>query len=530
MNEIKSILEKEPRYRESLFQRGYIITNGALPSLNDYPFYGNFQERIFQGYKIRVHRSQHLAVCAKGGSLFVLIGNAVNPFDGEISEEKIIETIAQFGVLESVDSLAYINQLTGSFFLAQIAADEVSFLTDPAGMLFGCYGVIAEKLYISSHTMLAADLAAATKSEYINRLEKYRFFYKYGLFFPGDATQYQELKRILQNHITTYRQGQFSVSRFYPTQVLVLVNSEEAYQELLEDVVSILKRTMECYAKKYTRPAISLTGGMDSKTTLACTNGLYDKFRYYSYITMQGDAIDAEGAHKIAEHLGIDHTIYTVSESDEDFPDIDAARAVMEHNNGGYRLNPNDVRKREYFRCLCGTEDGFDVEVKSWVSEIARANYYKKFGLKRMPKHLSGRNMASMYKVFLTERRLCHETAQEFERFIQKTGFHDFPEGYDESDMYLWEFRYSAWGGIVITSEHSYSNEIVIPYNNRLLLNRMLQAPKEKRISDEFHEDLIRRANSKISEAGVFVTNWNETKGRMRMERMYFLLNSALPY
>jgi hypothetical protein len=79
---------------------------------------------------------------------------------------------------------------------------------------------------------------------------------------------------------------------------------------------------------------------------------------------------------------------------------------------------------------------------------------------------------------------------------------------------------------MVITSEHSYSNEIFIPYNNRLLLNMMLTAPKEKRISDKFHEDLIDFNDPMISETGITITNWNETKFRRIIERGYYLLSS----
>ncbi len=529
MNQIQSLLHTSPQYRELLFQRGYIVTDGALPSAETFPFWGNFLERHYGAYTIRVHKNQRISVCEKDGAYYVLIGNAVNPINGEIHEERIVQELAQLGALCGKTSLPYVNQLTGSFLLARITGSAISFISDPAGMLFGCYGLVNGRFFLSSHTMLIADLVDLTKSDYVQRLENYRYFYKYGLFFPGDTTQYRELSRILQNHVTSYENSRISVSRFFPSETLTLASTAEQYKEILEETTFLLNRTMECYSRKYARPAISLTGGMDSKTTLACTKGLYDRFRLYSYITMKGDAIDAYAAHKIAGNLGLDHVIYKVSEADADFPGIETARAVLEHNNGGYRVNPNDVRKREFFRELCGTENGFDVEVKSWVSEIARANYYKKFGLKHMPEHLSPKHMTSMYKVFLTERGLCRETVREFERFIEKTGFHEIPDGYDESDMYLWEFRYSAWGGIVITSEHSYSNELAIPYNNRLLLCKMLQAPLEKRISDEFHEDLIRLANPKVSEPGITVTNWNETKTRMRVERLYFLINSHLP-
>ena len=529
MNEIQSLLEKHPSFRQQLFRFGYILTDDTLPSLDDYPFYGNYKEYHFSRFTLRVHLDQHCATTQTEDSFFILIGNAVNPYDGEISEQTIVEKLAEQGQFGSPDSISYLNELTGNFLALQIRGNTLHFITDPAGMLFGCYGQIGGKLYVSSHPQMIADLIPLSKSTYIKKLEKYRFFYKYGLFFPGDLTQYQELKRFLQNHITSFDGKQFTVRRFYPVEELHSVADDVAYKALLADVTQTLHNTLSCYAKKYSVLAISLTGGMDSKTTLACSRGLEQRFRYYSYITMPGDKIDADAVHKIAEHLSISHQVYHVSDKDSDFPNIEVARAILEHNNGGYRVNDNDVRKRAFFQTLCRSSEGFDAEVKSWVSEIARANYYKKFGLKKLPRHLSPRNMASMYKVFLWQRLLAKQTARIFAEFINKTGFHELPDGYDESDFYLWEFRYSAWGGIVITSEHSYSNEILIPYNNRRLLGRMLQAPIKKRISDQFHKDLILAANPQVEEPGITITNWNETPSRMRIERLYFLINSHLP-
>ena len=147
-----------------------------------------------------------------------------------------------------------------------------------------------------------------------------------------------------------------------------------------------------------------------------------------------------------------------------------------------------------------------------------------------MPLHLSPRHMTSMYKIFTTQRKLAKETDNKFAEFIKKTAFHNLPNGYDESDMYLWEFRYSAWGGMVITSEHSFSNEIFIPYNNRLLLDCMLRAPIKDRISDKFHEDIIKHANQKIHDCGITITNWNETKKRMYAEKLYFKIHSMFSF
>ena len=101
----------------------------------------------------------------------------------------------------------------------------------------------------------------------------------------------------------------------------------------------------------------------------------------------------------------------------------DGFRAILQHNFGNIgRNNDNDVRKRVYY-----TQYGhctFDVEVKSWVSEIGRANYYKKFGLKHMPERLSPRQMSTMYKLFLHNRSLLKETDAVFEEYINLSLIH----------------------------------------------------------------------------------------------------------
>ena len=85
-------------------------------------------------------------------------------------------------------------------------------------------------------------------------------------------------------------------------------------------------------------------------------------------------------------------------------------------------------------------------------------------------------------------------------------------------------------GGQVITSEQRLPFDITIPYNNRLLLEAFLTLPLERRIADQVHADLIHMLNAEIDKTGVSVTNYNETKSRMIKEKVYYLVNSALPF
>lgn len=528
IEEIKRIITENEELKQKLFCRGYIITDNHTLDISDYPFYDNWNKYKAIGFDVIVHKDQHFYSFATSKICVFLIGNALNPFDGIFDENVIVKKIAKLVTIThdeiNTACLDYINQLTGDFFVGIVYDNELRFLTDPSEMLFSVFGILDGNIYISSHTQLIGDLCQPCRNKYIKHLEEYKYFYKYGVFFPGNLTQYECVERVLTNHLYKYKNKVLTFKRIFPLSPIKECTTEEEYRELIINVSTILRNTMRCAAQKWKKPAISLTGGMDSKTTLSVTNGFEDKFFVYSYITMDGDIIDAEAAHKISEAIGVNHSIIRISSNDSDFDRIDEYRAILEHNLGGYNLNDNDVRKRMYFN----NTDLFDVEIKSWISEIARANYYKKFGLKKLPEILTARNMTAMYKVFLHDRKLVKDTDRVFEDFINKTGFNSLPDGYDASDMYLWEFRYSSWGGMVITMEHSFSYEIFIPFNNRLLLEQMLKAPLSKRISDDFHEDLIAYNNKSISKTGITITNWNETKKRMHIEKMYYLLSSKL--
>ena len=157
-----------------------------------------------------------------------------------------------------------------------------------------------------------------------------------------------------------------------------------------------------------------------------------------------------------SNHLGLNHKIYNIPNENSKFKNLDIITKIINHSFGNIgNLNQNDMRKRVYFR---DTED-FDVEVKSWVSEIGRANYYKKFGKKRMPKKLTPRNLTTMYKFFVNNRSLVKKTDNVFEEYRKKYKFGENFSNYDESDMFLWEIRYGAWGGLVLTGEDVYKRQ-----------------------------------------------------------------------
>lgn len=519
-----TLLDENKNMRDLLFPRGMLLTDDESVDADRYPFYGRWRCTNFCGYRLFIHPKQKLYTVTDGRLGFALVGHAFNPLSSEdgVSEERMLEQALKRYQVSKADFIKYFNQWTGLFALFIFDAESFCVYGDAAGMYTVFYGVHNGKTYCASHTNLLGDICHLEFDEYINRLIHYRFYSLFGKALPGDCTPYVEFKRLIPNHAAKYEAGRWTAVRFFPTSGNALLKLP--YDEIIDRSAKILSRSMETIHKKWDRPAVSLTGGCDSKTTLACTNGVYDKYRYFSYISSESESVDAEAAAKICEMLKIPHRIYQIPNSGEE---LSVLREIIAYNSGSIgKSNENDVRKRAFFL----QQDDFDVEVKSWVSEIARAYYHKRFAKNRFPSKLTPRYATSLYKVFITDRKLVRDTDKIFEAFLNKYYANDSFDLIPWQDLFFWEFRMSSWNGLVITGEQQIAYDIAIPYNNRVFLQLMLSTPAEKRVKDEPHYEIMRKMNQKIADCGISVVNVKHTKNRAKLERLYLVVSSKLPF
>lgn len=517
-NDFKSKLDVHKNLQRFLYIRGYLLTNYQSIDINKYPFYGNWNKIKIKNLYGYIHKDQQYHIVNGHNFSILMIGHAYNPFDMNYSENVILNTLIEKLDKSNSDFIDYLNELTGIFTLFIISDNNLRIFTDCSSMQACYYGNINNNLYITSHTQLVGDLCNLEFNSYIDNLIHYKHFRLYGVYLPSDLSIYEELKRVLPNTEVEYSNEKFFIKRFFPNKELKMVPPDK-YDDAILEIAKLMGNNMNLISKKWKKPAISLTGGTDSKTTLACAIDDYDKFSYFSFISMPGEKIDAEAAHKICDTIGLKHTIYNINPDKNNYPDFDMVKNILRMNLGNIGdSNENDICKRIFLSNV----DDFDVEIKSWVSEVARANYYKKFGKKKFPKEVKSRYLSAMYKIFLENKKLLKATDKVFEEYIEKTKLTEHLYNYDWTDIFLWEIRYGSWGGLVITSEHRYSNDITIPYNNRKILDLFLSLPLEKRIDDIPHKDIVKVMNSKINETGIHIVNYNETKFRMYMEKMYY--------
>lgn len=524
-NELIAMLEKRTDLKQYLFIRGFLITNKNIDDLRGFPFYGNWSKDTICGFNFIVHKELKLYIEKSRDTVLFLIGHCFNPFDMEHDEKHILKKLA---ILEGSAFWEYEANLTGIYVMGRITKDgTLTHWSDCAGMRISYYGYIGEHYAITSHVNLAACLFALNEDMYIKELKNSKYFHLFGNVLPADCSTYTELKRTVPNH---YYKNDGTVKRFFPVLPIVECKSESDYHNVLEQSARIMRTTLSLCAKKWPdkRIAISVTGGKDSGETLASAVGVYDSFSYFSYISKPEERVDAEAAREICKCLGLKHRIIDVPSENDKVNNFDAMNKLIYINGGsiGY-IKPNEVRKR----CLLADEQSIDIEIKSWVNEIVRAYWYKKYSIKQFPKRPTGKYLAALYKVFIENRKLYHKTAKVFDGYIQKYMTDDdiYLLG-DWTSLWSWEFGFSAGEGQSLFAEHMLSYDITIPFNNRHLISLMLRPKLQDRIDDRLQKDIIRTNNSKQAELNINIVNAAHTSKRAFMERVYLLVNTHLPY
>lgn len=519
MEDMRELLTAHPEFKSKLFCRGFLLTDADIDE-EAYPFYGLWNSYRVLNKTLLVHPEQHAFIQQTDTNTMILIGHAYNPFTMEPDEDIILKKLAQYLTDDVQNFWNYLNQCTGVFTLIWITQNSTRIIGDPSGMQTAFYTAAEAKLYVSSHTMLLNSILHLSYHSYISRLVHYRFFKLLGNSLPGDLTQFSDVRRIVPNHMCCYHDGIFTNRRFFwPAE-----NHALSYDEIVLQASDILHRSLELISRKWSRPAISLTGGCDSKTTLACANGLYNRFQYFSYSSSDAERLDAQAAHSICNALNLSHDIYEIPTSPEEF---DIASKILLWNCGNLlESHENDVRKRIFL----ADHGNFDVEVKSWASEIGRAYYSKRFhGRTNFPAQPNGRACTTLYKFFLHNRKLVRETDQAFDAYLRQ--FYDCAKQNPIPwfEQFFWEFRVPSWNGLVITGEHRYSSDITVPYNNRSLLILLLSVPIEKRIRDQLYTDIRMLMKPEIDQTGIAVVNMKHTRRRAYCEDLYWNIHSRLP-
>ena len=524
---IKSNIDMFPEYRSAVFEQGFLLTDRALNLSAVFPFYDFWREIDIAGKAhLYVHQNQKAYVHQDGDIILFLLGHAYDPFEEEWNEQVILKSISEISCGDSWKALTKISDLTGLFLFGMFSGDKLMLCADFESMRTAYYGKADGHWYVTSHEEIVSMLAPLTRDDYVEKLENYRWYHLYGEGLPGDITHYLELKKIICNNYVVLQNDIFSSSRFYPVHPLDMCKDETDYQRTVNEIANVMKVSLDLIAKKWPHPAVSVTGGRDSKGSLAAAAHLGDMIQYYSYNSQYAEKVDCDAAKRICDSVGVKHTTYEIPLDREMYPEYDLVKAILCVNSNRKYFNHNDIMKRIYFRRL----QPFDVEVKSWTSEIGRAFYYKRYGVRRLQKTCTARRVNVMNNIYLMNPWLMYRTDAVYRRYLNDSEYNKHMFNYDWSDIIDLEMRDSRWGADVISCEHMFSHDITVPYNNRRLGDLFLRVPFEYRLSDRTHIDFTHMLCPAVDEANINVKDVAHNNKRMWMDKIYYFVSCIRPF
>ena len=522
---ILKTLEQHPELKADLFIRGFLITDATTVNTAEHPLYGEWRQENVGRYNFYTHplTGAHIFRASDNRAYFIM-GHAYNPFTMQHEESAILQHIAEAETEE--EELSRINDLTGVFVLGKITPEGITYLVDPSGMQSAFSGIVGDNLYITSHAQLVGDVCKLYMDSFVRELTEYKWYGRVmGPYLPGDLSPFAELKRIVPSHLYKCEGRKISHKRFWPLTPHDMATEKADYDKVIAEAADILRNGMELITRKWQKPWISLTGGIDSNTTFAAANGHYDKFESFSYISAEKEIRDAEAAKKIATRFNVKHNLYQIPDNNDAIDGFDAILEVLTHNNAYVaKLLPHEARKRVVLR----RNAGCDVEVKSWVSETIRCYWYKHYGRSSMPK-LSAKLFRNLYKIFIANRPLAHKVDRIFADYIKEYEYESIPACFPSADMHYNEVTWGSWGGLNI-SEMKYCFDITFCYNNRRFLDILFRVPMEKRISDQHHLDMKAYLNKELFDMGIRVVNMKETNFRAHALNVIFTMNQLLPF
>ena len=527
-NYIKTNIERHPEYCSSVFEQGFLLTDKEAAIRGQFPFYDFWHMVDLAGKAyLYVHQDQKAFVVTSGEDVFFLLGHAYDPFASEWDEQIILKRIAEVASGDFRKAIPAINDLTGLFLFGMFSGGELTLCGDFESMRTAYYGKADGHWYVTSHEEIAALIAPLTRVEEVEKLEHYRWYHLYGEGLPGDISHYHELKKLISNTYVVFSQNQFSVKRFYPSHEIQMCSTDAEYEETVDRICTTMSNNMDMIAKKWETPAISATGGRDSKGTMAAAYHIKDIFLYYSYNSQPGELVDCEAARKICDAIGVEHTIYDIPLDQSEYEEYELVKAILCVNSNRLYFNHNDIMKRIYF---FRKKPLFDIEVKSWTSEIGRAYYYARYGVRRMQGKCTGRRLNAMNNIYLFNPKLMYWADRVYDDYIRRTDMQDGLFNYDWTDMAKSELRHSRWGADVISCEHMFSNDVTIPYNNRHLADLMLSVPLEKRIKSQTHIDFTAKLCPPIEELNINIKDVNHDNKRMWMDKIYYFVTTVRPF
>lgn len=413
---------------------------------------------------LAVHPRTRIGLATNAAEPLAVLGEAIHPDLPHLDLQGIAEHLADNPHTRQRE----IDKLVGRFAVIHKVRDDFTIQTDAIGMRSVFFALSDEGVVAGSHASLVAQAASVEPA----RKETRRFRWGY----PGMSTPYASVFRLPPNCELSLTRG--NLTRFFPDAPIPEVGIEQAWDLAFSRADS----TVKALAKRQ-KLLVSLTAGLDSRTTLAASRASWPHLLFFTY--NRGNhkhQVDTGVALDLTTALGLPHTIvrYSQSEPNRRMLKLIAENAFTSHQ-----------RK---VACAYHRQFGEDVylHIRSNLLELSRSNLFYKLGKRQgLESPDTAEKMGAVYNhaAKLTAESAPHVTPA-FEQYIALSHYEAAVGKASPWDLYFVEHRMGAWhSGVVLESDVSF--DTVIAFNSREVVRQFMGVPQEIRWSNPHLRDRL---------------------------------------
>lgn len=416
-------------------------------------------EEVVGGLSLTRHPDLNVVGSCDSGAAITLIGYLLDPDAPRASDSDILARLSAT-VAADGDLFEALATLGGRYLLI-VEKDGVKLVGDANGSLQVFHASTKGETWCAAQAdLLAAELGFTPDPEaaaYIERAVRELGEYAW----PHDTSLYQEVRRLLPNHLLDLRTG--LVHRYWPTAPL----PRRSVADAKGDIARRLAGMVAAGANRFDL-SMGVSAGLDSRLMLAASRSVKDRMVYYTGQNEERGPRhpDVRIPRKMLGALGVEHhLIPAVSEVAGEFAEVYRSSVPFANQR---RLSGLQA---EYQRYALGR-----VAVLGNVSENARAFYRAEM------RDLPTRGFTA--QTFSDRRDLGDYPfrVKAVQRYLDELETID-THGYDFLDLLMWEHGSGTWFAQNVTEFLCAWQDVFLPYNCRALLLDLMSTPLSARIT-----------------------------------------------
>jgi len=488
-------------YDHLLYKRGYLFSQAEVE-----PPVSAWTKKTIGDYFISFDPENLWAFSQKGDNWVALLGKAVDILHWSMDVHAIVNQCLNRLNYSEEKMLDYIDYLSGRFIIIYHHGNQTKFMTDAFGTRTAFYS-LQNSVLVASHCRIISDYLDSSESKQMAKIDYHlKWHVLYAHAYPGISTPYEGVYILTPN--TQINIEERKIQRFYPRRELPIGNLSSA----VEEVSVMLKRQLELLNSQHDL-MISLTAGIDSRTTLATARDIAGDVLFFTYgqradynsFTNEalriGDRELAESITQIhkSERRGLENDLLVASEIAEVLG-LRHIRLddVMAQHKDFQEFSKVLSRNTYYSRTLRLALEYMDklpsglLHIQSGVSELGRA-YYRREGFMELPltPRIMGQAWGKLGRQEWTGIENNEVVIKAFQEFAEVTEFANIMN-YDPYDMFWWEHRHGTWLSCSIL-QYDVAFDTFETFNCRALMEKVLSVPVEYRMESAVHREIIRR-------------------------------------